>query len=404
MTSTFASSMIPQDRLLPGLLGLRGIAAFAVVLFHLVHLANIAVPPAFSFIAADFGNGVHLFFVLSAFSLMHSTEHTLHRPTWAKEYFVRRFFRIAPLFYCILAVMVLWPALKAQHLTVSLSALLLNLTFTFGFAPWTEIVKASWAVGVEMMFYAILPVLLLTVRSRKGLLMLVVGSMLFTFSARAELQAHYEHTVSVYRYNWSYFSFASNACYFALGMYAFRIAGEIGDSATAMRRGVPVFTSVLLLVLLLAGGVTGWHPDLALWGFAFALLALWQGKWPSRWCANRFFEYLGERSYSLYLLHPIVIILLKSPLQTLYGLLMPTLGAYAFFVCAVALLVPLLLLSEATYRLVEIPAIRYGKKVSARLRQQTDLESPPSKNRTNLARQDFPARKLSSKTNASTGL
>jgi peptidoglycan/LPS O-acetylase OafA/YrhL len=386
MTSTFASSMIPQDRLLPGLLGLRGIAAFAVVLFHLVHLTNIAVPPVFSFVAADFGKGVQLFFVLSAFSLMHSTEHTLHRPTWAKEYFVRRFFRIAPLFYCILAVMVLWPALKAQHLTVSLSALLLNLTFTFGFAPWTGIVWAGWTVGVEMMFYAILPVLLLTVRSSKGLLMLVVGSMLFTFAARAELQAHYEHTVSLYRYNWSGFSFASNACYFALGMYAFRIASEIGDNATAMRQGVPVFTSVLLLALLLAGGGTGWRPDKILWGFGFALLALWQSKWPIHWCANRLFEYLGERSYSIYLLHPIVIILLKLPLETVYGLLLPTLGAYAYFVCAVALLAPLLLLSEVTYRLVEIPAIRYGKQVSARLRQQTNLESPLTQNRTNQAR------------------
>lgn len=385
MNSTFASSIISQDRLLPGLLGLRGIAALAVVLFHLVHLANIAVPPVFSFIAADFGKGVHLFFVLSAFSLMHSTEHTLHRPTWAKEYFVRRFFRIAPLFYCILAVMVLWPAVKAQHLTVSLSSLLLNLTFTFGFAPWTGIVWAGWTVGVEMLFYAILPVVLLTVRSSKGLLMLVVGSMLFTFAARAELQAHYQHTVSLYGYNWSYFSFASNACYFALGMYAFRIAGEISGNATAMRLGIPVSTSLLLLVLLFAGSGTGWRPDDILWGFAFALLALWQSKWPSRWCANRFFEYLGERSYSLYLLHPIVIIVLKSPLETVYGLLSPMLGAYAYFVCAVALLVPLLLLSEVTYRLVEFPAIRYGKKVSARLRQQTNLNSLPSKNRTKLA-------------------
>jgi peptidoglycan/LPS O-acetylase OafA/YrhL len=255
-----------------------------------------------------------------------------------------------------------------------------------------------------MMFYAILPVLLLTVRSSKGLLMLVVGSMLFTFAARAELQAHYEHTVSLYRYNWSYFSFASNACYFALGMYAFRIASEIGENATAMRQAVPLFTSVLLLALLFAGGGTGWRPDLTLWGFGFALLALWQSKWPSRWCTNRLFEYLGERSYSLYLLHPIVITLLISPLQTLYGLLTPTLGAYAYFVCAVALLVPLLLLSEVTYRLVEIPAIRYGKKVSARLRQQTNLESPTSKNRTKLAHQDFQARKLGSKTNASTAL
>lgn len=89
--TAYRSSIIPQQRLLPGILGLRGIAALAVVLFHLVHLASLKLPEPFSFIAVDFGKGVHLFFVLSAFSLMHSTEHTMHRTQWVSEYFVKRF-------------------------------------------------------------------------------------------------------------------------------------------------------------------------------------------------------------------------------------------------------------------------------------------------------------------------
>ena len=56
-STTFQSDTIPAERLLPGIHGLRGIAALAVVLFHLVHLAGIAVPKAFTFIAADFGKG-----------------------------------------------------------------------------------------------------------------------------------------------------------------------------------------------------------------------------------------------------------------------------------------------------------------------------------------------------------
>lgn len=50
-----------------------------------------------------------------------------------------------------------------------------------------------------------------------------------------------------------------------------------------------------------------------------------------------------------------------------------------------ALLLPLILLSEITYRLVEVPGIRYGKKVGARLRQQTNLESSISNTHTDLA-------------------
>ncbi|MBI4989032.1 MAG: acyltransferase [Rhodocyclales bacterium] len=374
MTSSapFHSATIPQERLLPGIHGLRGIAALAVVLFHLVHLANIAAPPAFSFIAGDFGKGVHLFFVLSAFSLMHSTEHTLHRRTWMKEYFVKRYFRIAPLFYCILAGMVLWPSIKAQYLAVSPQALLLNLTFTFGFAPWTGIVWAGWTVGVEMLFYAILPVLLLTIRSSKATLLLLIASILVSHASRTVLQMHFENTVALYKYNWAYFSFAPNVCFFALGMYAFRIAGDAAWDTLAMRRGVSAFTTVLFLALLFLGRYNGWQPDLLLWGFGFAALTVWQSKWPSRWCANRLFEHVGERSYSVYLLHPVVIVLLKSPLQSVYQMLTPSMGHYAYFVCAGLALLPLLLLSEATYRLIEIPAIRYGQRLNARIRTRQD--------------------------------
>lgn len=232
--TSLVPATIPVERVLPGIHGLRGIAALAVVLFHIVHIANISVPPPFSFIASDFDKGVHLFLVLSAFSLMHSTEHTLHRPTWATEYFVKRFFRIAPLFYCILVGMVLWPSLKAHDLTVSLESLILNLTFTFSLAPWTGIVRAGWTVGVEMLFYALLPILLLTVRSSKGTLMLLVVSILVSYASRVILNSHFENTVPLYQYNLAPFSLPTNLCYFALGMYALRIATETNRVSTAM--------------------------------------------------------------------------------------------------------------------------------------------------------------------------
>lgn len=372
--AAFKSATIPLDRLLPGIHGLRGIAALSVVLFHLVHIGNIAVPSAFAFIASDFGKGVHLFFVLSAFSLMHSTEHTMHRPTWATEYFVKRFFRIAPLFYCILAGMVLWPVIKHHAPMVNLQTLLLNLTFTFGFAPWSGIVWAGWTVGVEMLFYAILPILLLTVRSRFSTLLLVVVSIIATYAARSVLHTHYENTVPQYGYNWAYFSFASNLCFFAMGMYAFRLARNMEQASSSIRWIIPMFSLGLLGILLLTAFDTPlkswWKADLILWGVGFTGLCVWQSTWPSGWSANRFFEHLGERSYSLYLLHPIVIVLLKNPIQSSYGVLTTHLGGYAFFICAVMVLVPLLLLSELSYRMIEVPGIKLGQRINRRVRAQ----------------------------------
>ncbi len=367
--ATFQSATIPQNRLLPGLLGLRGLAALAVVLFHLVHIAKISVPESFIFISSQFGYGVQLFFVLSAFSLMHTTEHVMHRPTWAIEYFIKRFCRIAPLYYFVMAIIILYPLLYSQPLTLDFGTLLLNLTFTFGFAPWEGIVWAGWAVGVEMQFYIILPVLLLTVRTHYATFFLVVISLIVTYAARISLQGHYENTVAQYGYNWAYFSFATNLCFFTLGMYAYRLSHQVDKSSVILRWVIITFAIAVLGTLLLAGLYNGWQGDLILWGIGFAALTLWQSKWPSCWSASILSQYMGERSYSMYLLHPGLIILFKSPIQSLYEALTPTMGAYAYFICAVPVLLVLMVLSEVTYRLIEVPAIRYGKKVNIGLRK-----------------------------------
>lgn len=57
----FNSTLVQDGRLLPGIHGLRGIAAIAVVFFHLVHVGGLNPPTSFQFIGRDFGYGVHLF-------------------------------------------------------------------------------------------------------------------------------------------------------------------------------------------------------------------------------------------------------------------------------------------------------------------------------------------------------
>lgn len=63
----FKSAIVQKDRLLPGIHGLRGLVATAVVLYHLKHLAGITPPDFFEFIGRDFGYSVHLFFILSSY-------------------------------------------------------------------------------------------------------------------------------------------------------------------------------------------------------------------------------------------------------------------------------------------------------------------------------------------------
>lgn len=81
MTTQDFKSAIVKERLLPGIHGLRGLAAMAVVLYHVDHLVGIAPPEFFKFIGRDFGFSVHLFFIVSAFSLYYSTESHTYKQT-----------------------------------------------------------------------------------------------------------------------------------------------------------------------------------------------------------------------------------------------------------------------------------------------------------------------------------
>lgn len=182
-----------------------------------------------------------------------------------------------------------------------------------------------------------------------------------------------------YGYNWAYFSFASNVCFFAFGMYAFRVAQRVDAASLIMRWLAPVFSLVLLSALMLAEPASllrAWKNEPIVWGVGFSVLCLWQSTHPSRWSANRVFEFVGERSYSVYLLHPIVIVLFKNPIQETYAEFSPQIGAYAFFVCALLVLVPLLLLAEATYRLIEVPGIAFGKRINRQIRERARTTHP----------------------------
>lgn len=368
----FHSNIIQQGRLLQGILGLRGIAALAVVLFHIVHLAGIQVPPGFYFIESDFGTAPFLFFVLSAFSLMYSTEHTMHRPDWAREYLVKRFFRIAPLFYSVLALMV---ALMVRHAIISHSPLpaastvFLNMTFLFGFFPELEVglVQAGWTVGVEMVFYVLFPVLLMTLKTGRQALLFFLAAVLVGYAARAELHGFYLEAAPQSRWDWASFAFLPNLYFFAAGILAFRFEQE------QKKRGRPLHVLVPLVALSSIAVLLHFEPGPALinpgpfsqitMAIGFGALCVWQSAKPNRWFANRLFEYLGERSFSIYLLHPLVIYVSRSWVAGLYAALAAHIGAYAYFACAVLVVAEVLVLAEMSYRAIEVPGIRLGHRL-----------------------------------------
>ena len=110
-------------------------------------------------------------------------------------------------------------------------------------------------------------------------------------------------------------------------------------------------------------------------GFAFALCCIWQHESPpriisSRIISSRLINYFGERSFSMYLVNPIILYFLRDEVSMVYKFFLSSMGNYAFFMAFLAALSVIMAVSEITYRLIEVPGIRLGKNICARMRNQ----------------------------------
>lgn len=363
----FSSPTISRRRLLPGVHGLRGIAALSIVAFHLIHLSGIQAPFGWRFIGENFGLSVHLFFIISAFSLLYSHENSDQTQGWLVRYYTKRFFRIAPLFYLLLLYYIF--VFYAYHVPreIDIHEIITNFTFAMNFTGRPEsLVWAGWTIGVEMIFYIIMPILIILMRGWKLVILFSLVTGLLSYAS------HYVITTSANAQT-AYFSFIANLYVFVFGIAAYWLYTILIQS-TKIWKTSAFLVAITGLSLLLAGAaehmILVGRPDIIIWVTVFSILCASQAAQPSRLFANQFLEYAGERSFSIYLLHPLVIVYLKPLYLRLYDYFNPSIGDYAYFICLAAVLGVLIPLAELTYRFIEVPGIRIGSKLNKRTRTE----------------------------------
>jgi peptidoglycan/LPS O-acetylase OafA/YrhL len=99
--------------------------------------------------------------------------------------------------------------------------------------------------------------------------------------------------------------------------------------------------------------------------FALLLFTLARDTGPvARVLRHRWLQMLGERSYSIYMMHPIVQLLLRS---VLHKVAHPAVEV-AVFVVYVAVV---LLVSKFTYERIEVPCRNYFNRIATQLRERT---------------------------------
>jgi peptidoglycan/LPS O-acetylase OafA/YrhL len=347
---------------------LRGLAALYVLVFHLSLITSPkAVPP--SWLAPIIGGGggaVMLFFIVSAFTLCLSME---SRATGGIEplahFYVRRFFRIAPLFYTWLVIYYvrdMW-YYNVDHsaVTVAQSAL-----FIFNLIPGQETgyVWASWTIGAEMLFYAIFPLIFFHARN----LGIAIAMMLIAMMLRVPLHALTSRALDPAIGEAFYiYSLVFNLGIFLAGIVVYHIHKLI-DRDKADRYGagyslVALFAAILVWDVYCPQGFTR-TTQVFLQTIFFSALTLGLAITPVKLFVNRITQFYGKISYSVYLSHATTVFFM-SPLFAWFYKITPykTLAFGASVASALAVVTPI---SYLTYRYIEAPANAYGHSLILR--------------------------------------
>src|SRR5215510_5466128 len=147
----------PESSSLVSIQALRAVAALLVFWGHAINAVTAEVAADFPPLYGPFG--VDIFFVISGFVMVYSSERLFGRPDAPIKFFARRFVRIVPLYWAATAILVWFVVPYA-----STKAVLGSLLFTPRIPSEAPLLYVGWTLIFEMFFYTVFAVALLAKR------------------------------------------------------------------------------------------------------------------------------------------------------------------------------------------------------------------------------------------------
>lgn len=357
---------------------LRGLAAVYVIICHvkfmpIPHLKTTAIAAN---IALSGHTGVKLFFMISAFTLCLSSRKrkTSLGMAQTREFYLRRFFRILPLY--VFSVFLSWfrdfilygyarPWMDTLSASISI----------FQPGNFTGLVWASWTLSIELTFYLLFPFIFkLCSTFKRTFILLAVSIFADLIYVKSVTSAIPEplifvninaHDPSQLLDNYIRFGFFHNFQFFILGIIFFYIYFAIKDISSKFTGISAIFIGIIgffALVLFYPSCLYSvWHGKDSLPAAFFLIFVVGISLYPTKLLVNRLTVYMGTISYSLYLLHPFIVVFLSPFYSQLYKLNWHSDLSYALCLATtLMLLVPLAIL---TYNFIETPGIKLGGKI-----------------------------------------
>lgn len=343
---------------------LRGIAILGVLWTHLHYLYlsswNTSI---WDTIFKIWWMGVSLFFLISAYTLClsSSTREIWETHHW-KHFFLRRFFRIYPLYFCIIVlVFILFCFIPHFFSNLPIDAniwnLLTHLTFTFGFFPKyiSSMYIGEWSLFNEVIFYLVFPLLYPFFNKIKFSIACLITIIMALVSYLANSIAHQYGTFDLYG------TPITHMFTFCLWILIFKINHSL-KVPWKFLIGINITIYIILTLCYINFGYLHVYIPfiINLW---LTLLMFMRKIYyiPSRSYIGKFLKFTGNISYSLYLLNYWFFILMGSLyLHYVWGGQGWYILEYCYIVCIIWFLY---WLSYLTYHYIEQPWIARWKAI-----------------------------------------
>jgi len=300
--------------------------------------------------------GVDIFFVISGFTIAK----TYLESASYKAYLTQRLFRILPLYWGVLifafaattgSVDPNTPNGSAES-TIGLYELTLNLFLVgyFDYPTVNSVLGVEWTIPIEVTWYIALPLLLPLLSRLKSLVPLILALAIFVVIAGYLSKAVYGTSAPIR------FSPLAHGHWFFIGVFAY--FARLRSNSKLFSSSLSLYAVSCTMVFILPISMSGKGEILAI-GTAILIANVSNQKAPliCDFLSQKLFLFLGTISYSLYLLHPVAIGLLRQ-----IGLQLDT----KFLQFSVTLSVTIVL-SVITYQLIEHPTNKLGRYVSKHL-------------------------------------
>ena len=333
---------------------LRGLAAFSIMIYHYsawgIHhfLADTLLGRIGIY-------GVSIFYVLSGLTLYYVYFKTIKIcRNDIYIFFKKRIFRIFPLLWLTTII-----AILLSRKVPDFSDLFLNLTGLFGFISWETYFSAGvWSIGNELVFYVFFPFFIFFLRKSKYLI-IILSLIIFCFYLYfAFVKLDSDLTLVS---QWRDYINPLNQVFLFLGGF---LIGHLARSVNVKSRHVIFLLCISTLIFVfypvqgdkihLVTGVNRLVFTFCCFLICFCFYKL-QFKLPDTLHKNLIF--LGEASYSVYLLHPIVWNVIGVP----YTLFNDHVFKISIFSRIFMSVVITLIISYLTYQFFEKYFVRLAK-------------------------------------------